>query len=185
MLKSVHQYPLSSTFSSTFTRDLIVQISISLLKMDKKRLSTMIKYNLFRMQDMSVALKHVGVCISSVCMKTLIQFTDFPSMNQIESEFNTKKERNNRLCRKPVKSQASWKPTLTSTKMMLMQDSTFTTRSLNITLLLIQQESGRKDRMRQEKKLLAGFMESARCIERSSLLELFFSIVKVPHALRI
>ena len=39
-----------------------------------------------------------------------------------------------------------------------MQDSTFTTKSHNITLLLIQLESGRKDLMRQDKKLLAGFM---------------------------
>ena len=52
MLKFVHQYLLSSTFSSTFTKDLIVQISISRLKMDKKRLLIMIKLRPFRMLDM-------------------------------------------------------------------------------------------------------------------------------------
>ena len=101
MLKSAHQSLPSNTFLSTFTKDLIVQISILHLKMERRKSSIMTKFRPSKTQDMSVDLKHVGAFMSSVCIRTHIRFTDFPFINLTESESNIGKEKKNRLYKKP------------------------------------------------------------------------------------
>ena len=62
--------------------------------MDKNKSSTMIKFKLFKMLDMSAVPKHVGVSMNSVCMRIRILFTDYLFMNQTKKGCNTKKDSN-------------------------------------------------------------------------------------------